>query len=215
MQKQDVIDTIKKPGIIVIIRSDRMEGLVEAVGALYAAGITTVEISLTTPGTLEVVSSIRKKLTAGCVIGVGTAMDADMVHRSVTEGAQFIVSPIFCDSIVKACNDAHVPIVCGAYTPTEAWSAYVCGADFIKIFPANQLGPEYIKALLAPMPKLPLIPTGGVTVQNCAQYLRAGCTAVGVGTSVVNTQLITNKNWQDITLRAEEYVRTMQRARKG
>jgi len=213
MPKQDAVNTIRESGIIAIIRADGPEGLVEAASALYAAGILAVEISLTTPGTLTAVAAVQSILPPGCLIGVGTVMDARTVHQSVRAGAQFVVSPICSQSIIQACLEAQIPVVSGAYSPTEAWNAFDGGADFIKIFPANQLGPEYMKALLAPMPQLTLVPTGGVTVQNCLHYLRAGCAAVAIGTSVVNAQLIREKNWQGITTRAEEYVRAVRRAR--
>jgi 2-dehydro-3-deoxyphosphogluconate aldolase/(4S)-4-hydroxy-2-oxoglutarate aldolase len=213
MTKQEALACIKESGIIAIIRSDGPTGLVEGAQALYAAGIQAVEISLTTPGTLDVVETIRQDLPEGCLIGVGTVMQADTVASAQRAGAQFAVSPIFKASVVNACGAADMPLACGAYTPTEAWCAYEAGADLIKIFPANDLGPGYMKALLAPMPQLPLVPTGGVTVQNCGLYLRYGCAAVAVGTSVVNPQLIREQDWQGITSRALEYVKAVQRAR--
>ena len=212
MHKQDILNIMTSPGIIAIIRSDHQHGLVRAAHALYDAGITTVEISLTTPGTLDAIRLIREQLPDGCVIGVGTVVTPETVSESVAQGAQFAVSPVFSESVIEACTQAGIPIVCGAYTPTEAWHAFTGGADFIKIFPANQLGPDYIKALLAPMPQLPLVPTGGVTLQNCASYLRAGSVAVAIGTSVVNTQLIKDENWEGITHRAQEYVKAVKRA---
>lgn len=212
MTKHDTLAHIKESGLIAIIRSDGPRGLPEAAQALYASGIRAVEISLTTPGTLEAVEQIRQTLPDGCLIGVGTVMQADEVDRAQRAGAQFAVSPVFKASVVDACNAADMALACGAYTPTEAWSAYEAGADLIKIFPANDLGPAYMKALLAPMPQLPLVPTGGVTVQNCGQYLSLGCVAVAVGTSVINTQLIRQEDWQGITHRASEFVQAVQKA---
>ena len=215
MTKTETLACIKESGIIAIIRSEGPKGLFEAAQALYAAGIKAVEISLTTSGALDAVETIRQGLPEGCLIGVGTVMQADTVASSQNAGAQFVVSPIFKASVVQACCAADMSLVCGAYTPTEAWCAYEAGADLIKIFPANDLGPEYMKALLAPMPQVPLVPTGGVTAQNCGLYLRIGCAAVAVGTSVVNAHLIKEENWQGITSRAEEYVKVVQRVRQG
>jgi len=215
MTKQEALACIKESGLIAIIRSDGPTGLFEAAQTLYAAGIKAVEISMTTPGTLDAVETIREGLPNGCLIGVGTVMEADAVASAQSAGAQFAVSPVFKASVVNACSAADMPLACGAYTPTEAWGAYEAGADLIKIFPANDLGPDYMKALLSPMPQLPLVPTGGVTVQNCGLYLSMGCAAVAVGTSVVNPQLIRDENWQGITSRALEYVKAVQRARQG
>jgi 2-dehydro-3-deoxyphosphogluconate aldolase/(4S)-4-hydroxy-2-oxoglutarate aldolase len=214
MTKQDTLDCIKESGLIAIIRSESSKGLVQAADALYAAGIKAVEISLTTPDALDAVALIRQDLPQGCLIGVGTVMQGDTVILSQRAGAQFAVSPVFKPSVIHACCAIDIPLVCGAYTPTEAWCAHEAGADLIKIFPANDLGPDYMKALLAPMPQLPLVPTGGVTTQNCGLYLRIGCAAVAVGTSVVNSKLIKDENWQGITDRAQEYVKVVQRARQ-
>lgn len=214
MDKQAAISNMRDPGVIAIIRADDADGLVRAARALYRGGIKAVEISLTTPGTWSAIEVIRRDLPEACLIGVGTVLDAATLDRSLEAGAQFAVSPVFQAEVVKSCNSHGLPMVCGAYTPTEAWQAYESGADFIKIFPANDLGPSYMRALLAPMPQLPLVPTGGVTVENCAKYFQAGCVAVAVGTSVVNKQLIREHNWQDIRDRAEAYVKAVRQARQ-
>jgi len=214
MDKQEAILRVRNPGVIAIIRADGPDGLIEAAQALYKGGIKAVEISLTTPGAWSAIEAIRRDLPEACLIGVGTVMDTSTLDQSVSAGAQFAVSPVFKAEIVQACNGHGIPMVCGAYTPTEAWSAYECGADFIKIFPAEDLGPSYMKALLAPMPQLPLVPTGGVTVENCAQYLRAGCVAVAVGTSVVSNHLIKDRNWQSMRARAEAYVKAALQAQQ-
>lgn len=213
MDKQAAISCIRDPGVIAIIRADDADGLVRAAHTLYRGGIKAVEISLTTPGTCPAIKTIRQDLPEGCLIGVGTVLDTATLDRSVEAGAQFAVSPVFKAEVVQSCNRRALPMVCGAYTPTEAWCAYESGADFIKIFPANDLGPSYIRALLAPMPQLPLVPTGGVTVENCAQYFAAGCVAVAVGTSVVSNELIRERDWQGIHERAEAYVQAVLRAR--
>jgi len=214
MDKQEAILRVRNPGVIAIIRADGPDGLIEAAQALYKGGIKAVEISLTTPGAWSAIEAIRRDLPEACLIGVGTVLDTATLDQSVSAGAQFSVSPVFKAELVQACNGHGIPMVCGAYTPTEAWNAYECGADFIKIFPANDLGPSYMKALLAPMPQLPLVPTGGVTVENCAQYLRAGCVAVAVGTSVVSSHLIKDRNWQSMRARAEAYVKAALQAQQ-
>jgi len=215
MDKQAAVLRMRDPGVIAIIRADDSDGLVRAAKALYRGGIKAVEISLTTPGTWPVIEAIRRDLPEACLIGVGTVLDTATLDRSVEAGAQFAVSPVFKAEVVQSSIRHGLPMVCGAYTPTEAWNAFECGADFIKIFPANGLGPSYMRALLAPMPQLPLVPTGGVTIENCAQYFQAGCVAVAVGTSVVSNQLIRDRNWQGIRDRAEAYVRAVQQARQA
>jgi 2-dehydro-3-deoxyphosphogluconate aldolase/(4S)-4-hydroxy-2-oxoglutarate aldolase len=209
MKKHDIMTCLINPGIIAIIRSHNAQGLLEAAEALYKAGITAVEISLTTPGALQAIEKIRTNLTGGCVIGAGTVLDAPTAAQAIHAGAQFTVSPVVKQEMITLCNRYGIPTLCGAYTPTEALHVHEYGGDFVKLFPANQLGPEYVKALLAPMPQLAIVPTGGVTVDNMAAYIKAGSVAVAVGTSVVNTSLIADKAWHDITERAARYVRAV------
>jgi len=115
--------------------------------------------------------------------------------------------------VVRMCNRYGVPTVCGAYTPTEALAVHECGGDFVKIFPAGDLGPRYIKELLAPMPQLALVPTGGVTPENCREYLAAGAAAVAIGSSVVNKEVLAQRNWRQITQAATAYVEAARRGR--
>lgn len=209
MSKSAIIASIVDPGIIAIIRSDGPDGLAAAAAALYESGIKAVEISLTTPGTLAAIETIRAQLPEGCVIGVGTALDGETAVRSIAAGAQFVVSPVNHQAIIEACLRYNVPTVMGAFTPSEALAAQQWGADFVKIFPANTLGPSYMKALLAPLPQLALVPTGGVTVDNCVEYLQAGCKAVAIGSKVVNSQLIQAGDYGEITRRARLYVEAL------
>jgi 2-dehydro-3-deoxyphosphogluconate aldolase/(4S)-4-hydroxy-2-oxoglutarate aldolase len=209
MKKHDIMTCLINPGIIAIIRSDNPNGLKEATTALYEAGITAVEISLTTPGALQAIEKIRSGLTSDCVIGAGTVLDAPTAAQAIHAGAQFAVSPVVKQEMITLCNCYGIPTLCGAYTPTEALHVHECGGDFVKLFPANQLGPEYVKALLAPMPQLAIIPTGGVTIDNCAAYIKAGSVAVAVGSSVVNPELLAEKNWREITVRTDRYVQAV------
>ncbi len=215
MKKQDIMTCLIKPGIIAIIRADNPNGLREATAALHEAGITAVEISLTTPGALQAIEHIRTCITGDCVIGAGTVLDAETARQAILAGAQFTVSPVVNEDMITLCNRYAIPTICGAYTPTEALRVHECGGDFVKLFPANQLGPEYVKALLVPMPQLAIIPTGGVTVDNCAAYIKAGSVAVAVGTSIVNPDLLAEKNWREITERADRYVQVVKKARAG
>lgn len=206
MLKHTVVHCITDPGIVAIIRSDGPAGLVEAALALYAGGTRAVEISLTTPGGLDAIRAIRGRLPAGCVIGAGTVLDSETVRLAVLAGAQFMVSPVSRTGLIQACHRYGVPVLAGAYTPNEALAAHEAGADLIKIFPANGLGPDYMRALRAPMPQLALVPTGGVTVENCADYFDAGCAAVGVGARVVNAQRIADHCWDQIRDGIRAYV---------
>ena len=213
MSKHGIIPRIIHPGIIAIIRSDGPEGIIDAAMAFYQGGIRAVEISLTTPGALETIKAVRVILPEGCLIGAGTVLDAETARMAILAGAEFAVSPVLNVEMVRMCNRYGIPTVCGAYTPAEALAVHECGGDFVKIFPAADLGPRYVRELLAPMPQLALIPTGGVTLDHCGEYLAAGATAVAIGASVVNKQVLAQRNWSQITERARAYVEAALKAK--
>lgn len=214
MLKHTLLGHLTDPGIVAIVRSDGPTGLVEAAMALYAGGVRAVEISLTTPGGLDAIRDVSGQLPENCVIGAGTVLDSETVRLSVLAGAQFVVSPVCRPGLIQACHRYGIPILAGAYTPSEALSAYEAGADLIKIFPANSLGPEYIRALRAPLPQLALVPTGGVTPENCSEYFAAGCAAVAVGARVVNAELIAARAWDEIRDGVRAYVDVAQTRKK-
>ncbi len=174
--------------------------------ALLAGGLNAFEITMTTPNALEAISEAREKLGARAVVGVGTVLDVATCQAALKAGAQFVVTPICRTELVSVAHGAGRPIMLGAYTPSEAQTAHEAGADFIKIFPADTLGPAYIKALRAPLPHLRLVPTGGVDARNIAEFLKAGCAAVGVGSSLVSGEILQRENWAELTRRARELV---------
>ncbi len=158
-----------------------------------------MEIPMTTPDALQSIDAVKKKFGDKIVMGVGSVLDPHTARAAILVGADFVVTPVTNPGIIKTCNRYLRPIVCGAYTPTEALLAHESGADFIKIFPADNLGPAYIKSLLAPMPMLKLIPTGGVSHQNAAQYLAAGSVALAVATAVIPKEAVQAGDWKKIT----------------
>ncbi len=214
MLKHTILSHLTDPGIVAIIRSEGPAGLVDAALALYAGGARAVEISLTTPGGLDAIREVSDQLPGDCVIGAGTVLDSETVRLSVLAGARFVVSPVCRPELIRASHRYGIPILAGAYTPTEALSAYEAGADLIKIFPANNLGPQYMRALRAPLPQLALVPTGGVTPENCSEYFAAGCVAVAVGARVVNAELIAAQAWDRIQEGIRAYVDVAQTRKK-
>jgi 2-dehydro-3-deoxyphosphogluconate aldolase/(4S)-4-hydroxy-2-oxoglutarate aldolase len=146
-------------------------------------------------------------------MGIGSVLCVDHVLAAVEAGAQFVVTPVLNTAVIKACNDADLPIVCGAYTPTEAQTAHDAGADFVKLFPADTLGAKYIKALLAPLPHLRIIPTGGVDVTTIPELFSAGCIAVAAGSNLVSEALLVNRDSDGISARARLFVDAVSRAR--
>ena len=200
--KSDIISLLTDPGIIAIVRAQQPAQVVPLFEALIAGGVRAIEITMTTPNALAAIREAREKIGERALIGVGTVLEADTCRAAIAAGAEFIVTPICRTELVAVAHAAGCPIMLGAYTPTEAQLAHEAGADFIKIFPADSLGPGYIKALRAPLPHLRIVPTGGVDVQNVADFLKAGCAALGVGSALVSAKILQEADWPELTRRA-------------
>ncbi len=211
--KAEILSLLTNPGIIAVVRAQKAEQVTPLAEALIAGGVIAIEITMTTPNAIAAIQAASRQFEARAVIGVGTVLDDDTCRAALAAGAEFVVSPIYRPELVGIAAAAHRPLMLGAYTPTEAQWAYEAGADFIKIFPADGLGPGYVKALRAPLPHLRIVPTGGVDVQNVADFLNAGCVAVGVGSSLVSAKLLQENNWTELTRRAAEFVSAAQQAR--
>ncbi len=213
MKKSQIIERILNPGIVAIIRADSSEQLIDASAALLEGGVTGMEVTMTTPNALQVISDVRKKFGDQVLIGVGSVLDTETCRAAILAGAEFVVTPITRPDVIRVCNRYAKPIASGAYTPTEAMTAHEAGADFIKIFPADQLGPTYIKNILAPMPMLQVIPTGGVTVETAESFIKAGCVALAAGSSLVSKDILKNKDWKKLTASAAAFVEAVKKAR--
>jgi 2-dehydro-3-deoxyphosphogluconate aldolase/(4S)-4-hydroxy-2-oxoglutarate aldolase len=215
MTKPEIIQRILHPGIVAIIRADSSEPLIPLAGALADGGVTTMEITMTTPNALQVISDAVKKFGDRILMGAGSVLDSETCRAAILAGAGFVVTPVTKAEVIRVCNRYGKPIISGAYSPTEALFGYESGADFIKIFPADQLGPAYIKNLLAPMPMLQIIPTGGVTVDTAASFIHAGCAALAAGSSLVGKDALQNRDWKKITAAAAAFVEAVKNARSG
>lgn len=208
--RAEVISLITRPGIIAVVRTDRAEQVPPICEALLAGGVVAVEITFTVPKAAEAIRAASGRFGASALIGAGTVLNAATCREAIAAGAEFVVSPITKLEIVTAAHDADRPVMLGAYTPTEAQAAHEAGADFIKIFPADKLGPSYIKALRAPLPHLRIVPTGGVDLQTAAEFLKAGCAALGVGGSLLTAEILRTGNWAELTRLARSYVQIAQ-----
>ena len=205
--KSEVIDALLKPGIIAVVRATSAEQVIPLAEALLAGGIRAIEVTMTTPNAIQAISQACKHFGKEALIGVGTVLNAETARQALAAGAEFVVSPIARTEIAKAAGDR--PVMLGAYTATEAQLVYESGADFVKLFPADGLGPAYIKALRAPLPHLKIVPTGGVTVQNIAEFFQAGCPAVGVGSSLISREILQKENWEELVRKAVEFVKAI------
>jgi 2-dehydro-3-deoxyphosphogluconate aldolase/(4S)-4-hydroxy-2-oxoglutarate aldolase len=211
--KAEIISRLTDPGIIAVVRAQKAEQVSPLAEALLAGGVIAIEITMTTPNAIQAIRDARQKFGDRALIGVGTVLDAATCHAAIEAGAQFVVSPICRTELISIARAADRPIMLGAYSPTEAQLAHEAGADFIKIFPADALGPAYIKALKAPLPHLRMVPTSGIDVHNVGDFLKAGCVAVGVGSQLVSSKILQESNWPELTSRARAFVNAARAAR--
>jgi 2-dehydro-3-deoxyphosphogluconate aldolase/(4S)-4-hydroxy-2-oxoglutarate aldolase len=214
MHKNTIIRRLLDPGIIAIIRADSSDQLTEAAEALFTGGVTAMEITMTTPNALQVISDVTARFGNKILMGVGSVLDSETCRAAILAGAEYVVTPVTKPDVIRLANRYGKPIAAGAFTPTEALTAHESGADFIKLFPAEIGGPEYVKSLLAPLPMLQIIPTGGVTPDTAPDFLRAGCVAVGAGSSLVSREILANRDWKTLRERAETFVRSVRKIRK-
>ena len=212
--KSRIIEELLEPGVVAIIRADSSDGVLEAIGALSDGGVRAIEVTLTTPNALEIITAAARKFDR-VLIGAGSVLDEASAERAFAAGAEYIVTPTIDAGTIGCCNRREKPVLCGAYTPTEAQQATVLGADFIKIFPAEQLGVDYIRAIRAPLPHLKLVPTGGVDLANCGDYICAGAVAVAVGGALVNRENLQKKAWAAMTKTAAAFVAAVAAARQS
>jgi 2-dehydro-3-deoxyphosphogluconate aldolase/(4S)-4-hydroxy-2-oxoglutarate aldolase len=213
--KPEIISLLTDPGIIAIVRTQKPAQVLPLFEALLAGGVRAIEITMTTPNALGAIREAHEKLGERALVGVGTVLDADTCRAAIAAGAEFVVSPICRAEIVTAAHALDRPVMLGAYTPTEAQLAHEAGADFVKLFPADTLGPSYIKALLAPLPHLRIVPTGGVDVDTAGDFLKAGCAALGVGSALVSAKALQEGDWPELTRRASALVNAARQARPG
>ena len=212
--KSEIISLLTRSGIIAVVRAQRQDQIVPLSEALVAGGVIAVEVTLTTPNAIPAIREAKQLLGERALIGVGTVLDVAACRAAIEAGAEFVVSPILRLELVSVAHSAERPVMLGAYTPTEAQLAHEAGADFIKIFPADGLGPTYIKALRAPLPHLRIIPTGIARPEDVGEFLRAGCEAVGLGSLLVKQSILRDANWPELTALAREFVALVRKARE-
>ena len=213
MMKQSAVDRIREGGVIAIMRASNSDQLLAAAEAVLAGGVSAIEVTLTTPGALTIVEQAIKKFGDAVLFGVGTVLDPESARASISAGAQFIVMPVLKLDTIALCKRYSVPVMPGAYTPTEILTAWEAGADIVKVFPADTLGPQFIKAVKAPLPQVRLCPTGGVSIANVGDFMRAGADVVGIGGELINNKLLEAKDFAEITRRAKKFREAISAAR--
>ena len=202
----NVLNTIAKHKIVAIARLDDLSIARHLTDALVEGGIRIIEFTLTNPAATETISDIRRMAGDEVAVGAGSVISVEQVEAVAAAGAQFVVSPVSKADVIAACLKRDLPAMPGAFTPSEIQQAWEWGASAVKVFPANHLGIRYIKDVLAPLPHLRLMPTGGVTAENLRQFLDLGAFAVGVGSSLINNAAVAEKNWDQLRRNARRYV---------
>ena len=206
MSRSTTLQQIRAGRVIALIRADSPDGLIECGRALQAGGLNLIELTMTTPGAIELVARAARELP-GVLLGLGTVLDAATARAGIAAGAKFIVTPAVRPAVVEAARSLDIPVLCGALTPTEVVTAWECGADVVKIFPAEFFGPAYIKSLKGPFPMIELLPTGGVTPETVGTFLKAGAFATAAGSALVSPAALKAGDWAAITARAKEFAR--------
>jgi len=204
---------LEAAGVVAVIRIADPSKLGDVVAALVEGGVRALEVTMSVPGAVELIRQTAPTLPPGFLLGAGTVTDAETVAQVVDAGATFIVSPVYRRSVVEAAQAREVASLPGCFSPTEILEAWEAGADIVKVFPATALGPGYLKDLRGPMPQVKLMPTGGVSLDNAGDWIKAGAVAVGVGTSLLDAVAIAANNFSAIADNARRIVANVQRAR--
>jgi len=213
MDKKVTLEKLQQLGVMAVIRGPTPELTLKMVEALIAGGVKGIEITYSTPNAAEVVRQLDKQFSNQIVLGMGTLTEATQVDEAIGAGARFLVSPI-CDPLLgKTMIASGAPVMIGALTPTEVFQAYKLGSDVVKIFPGSLGGPSYMKALKAPFPNIPMMPTGGVSATNVGEWLAAGAFAVGAGSELCPPKLAKEGRFDEISMRAREFIKALEEAR--
>jgi 2-dehydro-3-deoxyphosphogluconate aldolase/(4S)-4-hydroxy-2-oxoglutarate aldolase len=209
------LQAIEKARAIAVVRLDDATRLLPVIEALAAGDVCVVEVTVTIPGALESMAGMKSKLDSRILVGAGSVLDPETARLAILAGAGFVVGPTFSPGVVSLCHRYDVVAMAGAYTPTEIVTACEAGADLVKVFPASSLGPRYLKDLHGPLPRLRLVPTGGVTVENAAAFLAAGAFAVGVGGDLAPRDAVARGDYARITDQARRLVRAIRESEEG
>jgi 2-dehydro-3-deoxyphosphogluconate aldolase/(4S)-4-hydroxy-2-oxoglutarate aldolase len=213
MSRENQLRQILDCGIVAVVRSPDSQQLVEVTRALADGGISVVEITMSVPDALGVLRQVRQALGERVLLGAGTVLDAETARAVVVAGAEFIVAPTVNYEVIRLCRRYDKLVMPGAFSPTEVLSAWEAGADIVKVFPADVLGPDYFKALRGPLPQIRLMPTGGVDLNTAAAFLKAGACCLGVGGQLVEPKAVAERNFDRIRDLARQYVAIVKQVR--
>ncbi len=205
----NILKSIIENKITAVIRSTVSEDLISFIDIVIESGINSIEVTLTTPNALSIIKQLRNNYENSILLGAGTVIDLDGAKRAIDAGAEFIVMPIYNIEVINYLKNNRFPIISGAFSPTEIYNSYNAGADMIKIFPANLLGIKNFKSLQIIAPKIPLMVTGGITTDNSREWLDSGADVLGIGSSLINDQIISSKDYDKLKLNSKKILESI------
>ena len=212
--RQQAVATLREIGVIPVIRTGRADAAVPIAAALFQAGLSIVEIPMTIPKAIDAIGGLAKRFAGSGLVGAGTVTDAESARSAIDAGAEFIVTPCLVREVIAAAQRADVAVLPGALTPGEVFDAFRAGGDLVKVFPVQSMGgAAYLRALRGPFPNIPLVPTGGVTLENIGELLKAGAAAVGVGTELISPDAVARRDYATISALAKQFLAAVRRAR--
>ncbi|WP_174729125.1 bifunctional 4-hydroxy-2-oxoglutarate aldolase/2-dehydro-3-deoxy-phosphogluconate aldolase [Mesobacillus harenae] len=213
MKKWEDLIRLKESGLVAVIRRPKQSQIHSIAEALVNGGVGALEITVDTPGALEMINSLKDNFKDKVLVGAGTVLDAVSAKSAIDAGADFIFSPIFDIETIQLTNRYGRISIPGVMTPTEVVQAYSAGADLLKVFPGDSLGINYIKNLKGPLPHIPMMPTGGVSLDNVEAFIKNGAVAVGAGGTLVDSKAIAEERYEVLTEIAQEFITKIQNAR--
>ena len=203
MAGRDVVRGIEESGVVAVVRLEDLSAAVHVARALAEGGVRGIEFTFTNPRAAAAITAAREALGDAALIGAGSVLDPETARIAILAGAQFVVTPVTRIETIQLCTRYGVPIMSGAFTPTEILTAWEAGSAMVKVFPATALGPGYLKDVRGPLPQIKLIPTGGVSVDNAGDFIRAGASAVALGSALVDPKLVAAGAWDELTAQAQ------------
>ncbi len=213
--KAAILEAVLESGAVAVIRMADARRLIRVIEAVRAGGVTAIEVTMTTPNALGVIEEVAREMGDTVQVGVGSVLSAEVARQAVDAGARYVVSPVFKPEIIAESHRLGVPAMPGCFTPTEILTATEAGADIVKVFPADILGMAFFKGVLAPMPHLKMMPTGGVSLTNAGDWIRAGAVAVGVGSALLDKRAIEAEDYATLSENARTLCRSVAEARSG
>ena len=212
MDRKIILEEILKRKAVAVIRVKDPDKLKKVIEAIHAGGVSVAEITMTVPNAIQLIEKMNEELNDDIIIGVGSVLNAAVAENAIKAGAKYVVSPILKKEIIDTAHEFNVPAMPGCFTPTEIQYAFELGADIIKVFPADVVGMDFFKAILAPMPHLKLMPTGGVSLTNAGNWLKAGACAVGIGSALLDKEAIKSENYSKLTDNARLIMKSINEA---